>query len=137
LAPREAVVWRLPLSGEPDLTPGVQRRQYFGDAGSVLAHVRPGAPVATTIKIPAGTLTGARRAWLQVTVEHLAASEGTVQLNGRSLALPPAVTLHNNPRILRVPVAVADLQATNALEFRCVDSHAGWRLASASLVVER
>ena len=135
LAPREMAVWRLPITGTPDLKPTAFRRQFFADA--VLAHVRPGKDVAATVAVPAAERANARRAWLQLTVEHLAIGEGTAMVNGTAVPLPPAVTLHNNPRIIRVPIDVKLVQDRNALTFACAADHPGYRLASASIVVER
>lgn len=132
--PLSLVVITLPVTGEP-AAEQVQRMQHFGT--NVLTHVGPDIPVTEAIDIPADVLKKTKRAWLQFVAQELGAGEGTVTLNGKTMILPSAVTPENAAWIRVLPVNVADLKASNQLEFTVASkTNAGYMLAMNSIVVE-
>jgi hypothetical protein len=132
--PRSLVVITMPVTGDPT-APQVQRIQHFGK--TVVAQVTADKSVSETIDIPADVLKKTKRAWLQFVAQRLGAGEGTATINGKTLPLPSAVTPENNAWIRVLPVDVADLKASNQLQFGvATKANAGYVLAMNSIVVE-
>jgi hypothetical protein len=137
LAPRGMAVVTMRLLALPAAVrpvKPVRRTQHF--SGAILQTVTVAKPVETPIKIPERDRKRGKRAWLRIVVERLAAGEGTVKVNGKSYALPPAPTAENTPAIVQFAIDPAVLKEDNAVSFHAADGHAGYLLGMASVIVE-
>ena len=113
----------------------VRRHQFFSP--DILRHVARGKPFATKIALDPDTLKAARRAWLRLVVEDVAPGEATLRVGTRAIVLPKAYTSENINRILRLPIAPADLAPDTQLDFRVNPGNfAGYRIDMASIVLE-
>jgi len=133
-------VWKVTytLGGriQPDAAAEVSRHQTF--SADILQHAKRGQPLHTTIKLDPAKLASASRAWLRIVVEDVERGEGAVTLNGKAHPLPHAIMGDNNNRIVQIPVEPGDLKADNDVVFTVNGGNfAGYRVAMASLVVER
>jgi hypothetical protein len=135
IAGRDIVVLTFPLTGTVGDKPQVRQKQFF--ARTILADVTHTKPVNDTIRVEAGALHTATRAWLRFVAERLADGEGVVTINGKPYTLPPAITPDNTPYLRQISVELADLKPVNELAFTVTGpEHAGYLLATASLILE-
>lgn len=142
MAPRELRIITLPLVNRADPEkaweapePTIVRKQFFGK--TILKAVEPGSPVTETIEVDADLLGGVQRAWLGLVVQRLGHGDGVIELNGRRIVLPAAVTAENNARIIRVPIDPQMLQGENRLVIQAGnDARAGFFLGMSSIWVE-
>jgi hypothetical protein len=135
LPAKSLVALTFPLTGKVPEQSGVTVRQFFSPA--VLTDVTAAQPSTQKIAIKPEALKGATRARLRIVVERLAEGEGVVLINGREYRLPRVVSPENAPWIRDIPVAVADLKPQTELKFQVTSpAHAGYRLATASVLVE-
>jgi hypothetical protein len=132
---KSLVALSFPLTGTPPAQSTVSVRQFFSP--TQLVDVTPAQPSTQTIAIPPAAIQGATRARLRLVVERLAEGEGVAVVNGKEYRLPKAVTPENAPWIRDIPVAVADLKPQTEVKFQVTSpAHAGYRLATASVLVE-
>jgi hypothetical protein len=136
LASRSAAKVALPLTGKTVESSQVRRRQFFSP--DILQEVKRDKPFATAIKLNKRALTDARSGHLRLVVEHVSEGEGIVRIGNQSCAIPKALTIDNEPRIVVIPIDLKDLKGDTAIEFRVNEgNHSGYRVDMTSFVIER
>ena len=135
LAPRGMWKVTLPLEGDPVAEVQVHRRQWFADA--VLARVVRGEVRRMVVRPDEGRVKSAGRGWLRLVVEQVAEGEGWVEVNGRRLELPKAMTADNQTRIVEIGLEAGDLKSEMELVFGVHEGNfAGYLVCMASVVLE-
>lgn len=132
LESRAPVVVNIPLTNKIDpATPAtVKQVQHLHKA--VLHEVTAEAPATAEIEVPEASK--AKRATLRLVVERLAAGEGQVVINGKTIALPATPTPEGNPLIVRIPLDTSILKSKNTVSFEVTDANrAGFLLGMASI----
>jgi hypothetical protein len=127
-------VIRLTLSGEPDFSKSIVRRQNFAD--DVLQTLDAEHDWRRCIALPAHP--NPQRAWLRLVVEHLTAEHYQVRINnGTAIPLPGCTTALNACDILDLPFPLAALSSKATIHIEAVRPDATPSLiCSASLWLE-
>jgi hypothetical protein len=133
-------VWKISfkLSGQVDheVEASVHRDQFFSK--DILAMVKPGKPLKTSVELPDEARKGASRAWLRLVVEDVERGEAVVTVGGKKYVIPHAIVGDNNNRIVQIALPMDALQGQTQLEFGLSEGNfAGYRVAMASIVIEK